>query len=73
MWYQKAANQEHANAQWNLGAIYENGQGVPRSFVLVSNGGSAKNTRGLTGVWPSSRPFNRPREWNQSSAPIAGP
>jgi TPR repeat protein len=29
--YRKAALQGHANAQNNLGAMYENGEGVPKS------------------------------------------
>ena len=31
-WYRKAADQGDEEAQFNLGAIYANGQGVPRSF-----------------------------------------
>jgi len=27
-WYRKAAEQGHADAQYNLGVMYENGQGV---------------------------------------------
>ena len=29
-WYQKAANQGHAVAQYNLGVMYYNGLGVPQ-------------------------------------------
>ncbi len=32
-WYSKAAQQVHANAQYNLAAIYEEGDGVPRDPV----------------------------------------
>ena len=28
-WYSKAAEQGHASAQYNLGACYDNGEGVP--------------------------------------------
>ena len=31
-WWQKAADQGHANAQSNLGAMYEKGQGVEQDF-----------------------------------------
>ena len=30
-WYEKAAKQEHAGAQYNLGIMYKNGQGVEQS------------------------------------------
>ena len=30
-WYEKAAKQEHAKAQFKLGFMYENGKGVKRS------------------------------------------
>ena len=29
-WYEKAANQGYANAQYNLGALYANGDGVAK-------------------------------------------
>lgn len=29
-WYKKAANQGYANAQYNLGALYANGDGVAK-------------------------------------------
>ena len=32
-WYRKAADQGHAGAQFNLGAIYYSGQGVPQDYV----------------------------------------
>ena len=32
-WYRKAAKQGDANAQNNLGVIYDNGQGVPQEHV----------------------------------------
>ena len=33
-WYQKAANQNHAGAQFNLGVMYATGQGVSRDDTL---------------------------------------
>ena len=33
MWYRSAAEQGHAHAQLNLGAMYANGLGVPRDYV----------------------------------------
>jgi TPR repeat protein len=32
-WYRKSAEQDHAIAQNNLGAMYEKGQGVPQDYV----------------------------------------
>ena len=32
-WYRKAAEQGHAPAQYNLGAMYGNGEGVPEDYV----------------------------------------
>ena len=32
-WYRKAADQGHAAAQFNLGAMYDNGRGVPQDYV----------------------------------------
>ena len=32
-WYTKAAEQGHAKAQFNLGVMYRNGEGVPRDYV----------------------------------------
>ena len=32
MWYRKAADQGDAKAQCNLGLMYNNGQGVPKSY-----------------------------------------
>jgi hypothetical protein len=34
-WYRRAAEQGHAGAQSNLGAIYGEGQGVPQDYVLA--------------------------------------
>uniref|UniRef100_UPI002490373A tetratricopeptide repeat protein n=1 Tax=Cardiobacterium hominis TaxID=2718 RepID=UPI002490373A len=31
-WYEKAAVQGHAKAQFNLGALYENGQGITQDY-----------------------------------------
>ena len=33
-WYHKAAEQGDAEAQYNLGAMYDNGDGVRRNFHL---------------------------------------
>ncbi len=35
-WFRKAANQGDAYAQYNLGFLYANGQGVPRNYVIAS-------------------------------------
>ncbi len=32
-WYRKAAEQGRANAQHNLGVMYERGQGVPQDYA----------------------------------------
>ena len=32
-WYRKAAEQGYAQAQHNLGAIYDNGSGVPQDYA----------------------------------------
>ncbi len=32
-WFQLAAEQSDAGAQYNLGVMYENGQGVPQDYV----------------------------------------
>jgi TPR repeat protein len=32
-WYRRAADRGHAYAQYNLGAMYGNGEGVPQNFV----------------------------------------
>ena len=32
-WYRKAADQGNAKAQFNLGLMYGNGQGVPQNYV----------------------------------------
>ena len=31
-WFQQAADQDNASAQFNLALLYENGQGVPQDF-----------------------------------------
>ena len=48
-WYRKAALQGHAKAQYFLGELYANGQGVPEDYVqsyawmlLAKNGGDQK-------------------------------
>lgn len=35
MWYYRAANQGHGEAQFALGMLYNKGEGVPRDFVLA--------------------------------------
>jgi len=35
IWYRKAADQGHADAQSNLGLMYANGHGVPQDYVEV--------------------------------------
>ena len=54
-WYQKAAEQGHADAQYNLGYMYRNGQGVPQSdkeaatwFGLAADQGHANAQKGLS-------------------------
>ena len=32
-WYRLAADQGHADAQYNLGFMYANGEGVPQDYV----------------------------------------
>ena len=32
-WYRLAAEQGHEQAQFNLGAMYENGEGVPQDYI----------------------------------------
>ena len=32
-WYRLAAEQGNARAQYNLGAMYDNGKGVPQDYV----------------------------------------
>ena len=34
-WYRKAAEQGETAAQYNLGAMYNNGQGVPQDYVAA--------------------------------------
>ena len=34
-WYRKAADQGYAGAQYNLGVMYANGQGVPQDYVRL--------------------------------------
>jgi hypothetical protein len=34
-WYQRAAEQGHASAQYNLGVMYVKGKGVPKDYVLA--------------------------------------
>ena len=34
-WFRQAAEQGHAQAQFNLGVMYYNGEGVPQDLVLA--------------------------------------
>ncbi|MBC6802357.1 hypothetical protein CKJ98_01670, partial [Acinetobacter baumannii] len=34
-WYEKAAAQDHAEAQYNLGTMYYYGGGVPQNFATA--------------------------------------
>ncbi|MGE3259322.1 MAG: tetratricopeptide repeat protein [Geobacter sp.] len=34
-WYQKAADQGHASAQYNLGIVYENGYGITQNYSIA--------------------------------------
>ena len=34
-WYRKAAEQNDATAQYNLGLMYANGRGVPQDYVMA--------------------------------------
>jgi TPR repeat protein len=45
-WYRKAADQGHAGAQFNLGAMYADGQSVSQDYV--------QHTSGLTLLPPDS-------------------
>ena len=50
-WYQKAADQSHALAQFNLGVMYDRGQGILRdpvqSMIVDRQGGAAPAMRAL--------------------------
>ena len=35
IWYRKAADQRYAAAQYNLGVMYSNGQGVPQDYAVA--------------------------------------
>ena len=35
-WYRRAADQGHADAQFNLGVSYADGEGVPQDFTSAS-------------------------------------
>ena len=36
-WFRKAAEQNHAKAQYNIGFMYEHGQGVPQNYHGAMN------------------------------------
>ena len=45
-WYRLAAEQGLASAQHNLGVMYDNGQGVPKTMPRLSNGTGAPPNKG---------------------------
>ncbi len=47
-WYRRAAEQGDARAQYNLGLLYANGEGVPQDFVQAHLWYSLAATRGDT-------------------------
>ena len=62
-WYRKAAEQNYAEAQYNLGCCYANGQGVAKDeveavkwFRKAAEGGEVKTLSMLwLGFWPRAR------------------
>ena len=44
-WYEKAAEQGHAYAQYNLGNMYRNGHGVDVNYKKRSNGTRRRRSR----------------------------
>jgi clan AA aspartic protease (TIGR02281 family) len=49
-WYRKAAEQGDAFAQYNLGGIYQNGQGVPQNYSEAIKWFSKAATQGAAGA-----------------------
>ena len=54
-WYHKAADQGYAKAQYNLGAMYANGQGVEQNYItayawwnIAATNGNQKVKKGLS-------------------------
>jgi TPR repeat protein len=45
-WYRKAADQGNAVAQYDLGVMYDKGQGVPQNFAVTTAKNAAK-----AGTW----------------------
>ena len=56
-WYRKAAEQNHAAAQYNLGVCYANGQGVAKDEVEAVKWyrkAAEQNHAGLNTIWASA-------------------
>jgi clan AA aspartic protease (TIGR02281 family) len=49
-WYRKAADQGHAEAQYNLGVMYANGQGVAKDYVIAHMRLSLAAAKGYNGA-----------------------
>ncbi len=49
-WYRQAAEQGHAVAQSNLGAMYGKGQGAAQDFILAHMWSSLAMSQGLEGA-----------------------
>ena len=56
-WYQKAAEQGFADAQFSLGVVYANGQGVEQNYVtayawwnIAATNGNQKVKKGLSQI-----------------------
>ena len=48
--YRKAAEQGHAEAQYNLGVMYRKGEGVPQSYVQAHMWFNLAATQGMEGA-----------------------
>jgi TPR repeat protein len=48
MWFRKAANQGYEQAQFNLGVLYQTGQGVPPDYAAVAGWWRKAADRGFT-------------------------
>ena len=49
-WFRKAAEQGHADAQYNLGIMYKYGNGVPQDYVLAHMWLNIAAAQGLEGA-----------------------
>jgi TPR repeat protein len=49
-WYRKAANQGHAGAQHNLGAMYQTGRGVEQNMKMAMEWFRKAVDQGFTGA-----------------------